>query len=343
MVGGFAGLRIPFLGFAAGALQATFGGCDLDRCDAGEVADFPRDLDAGDDGGLGVDDGGIGLDGAAVQAEFPAGAAEGFDVDLGRTRDLLDEAGAAFEDRGGAGHAGACEAGCEDRVAAGFSDGDALPQRQRADARLRHGNVVVEGESDRVRKLAGVELHQFAGGECDGGQAEDRRVPAARRDVEHVDEAAVDLVGDDDREDEVAGGRPLGFGDGEAGRDVVAGVDRELGRVGVVEVEVAERGGVGEGGEFGGRLTRRADDGGGAFNAKRDGAANADGFGVERAEAAADGIDDERLHALDRGRVEVFIAEAVGVGGEAVCEGWRCVGNVGGGHVENFPFADAST
>ena len=53
-----------------------------------------------------------------------------------------------------------------------------------------------------------------------------------------------------------------------------------------------------------------------AGGGKRDVAANADRLLVEGADAAADGIDQKRLHPLDGRGVDIFVGQAMGIGGE---------------------------
>src|SRR6266849_3624482 len=102
-------------------------------------------------------------------------------------------------------------------------------------------------------------------------------LPAAGRDVEGVDQAAVDLVGEHDRDDKLGSARPLAFSHREAGGDVIARMACQAPDVGIVQVVVAEGGAVGEGGEIGSGAPVRADNGRGAGrNAERDIAADAD-------------------------------------------------------------------
>jgi hypothetical protein len=59
--------------------------------------------------------------------------------------------------------------------------------------------VVIERDIDRLSQPVGIKLHQPAGGERQGRKTHDRWIPAARRDVESIDQPAVHLIGNDDR------------------------------------------------------------------------------------------------------------------------------------------------
>ena len=98
-----------------------------------------------------------------------------------------------------AGQAAARQTRGEDRISCGFGIREPLPVRQGLDPGLGHRNVVVDGEIDRLCELAGTELHQLAGGKRHGRKTHDRRVPAARGDVERVHQPTVHFIGEDDR------------------------------------------------------------------------------------------------------------------------------------------------
>ena len=234
---------------------------------------------------------------------------------------MLEETRIPFEDGRRAGQAAAREQRRKHRIARGFGVGESLPVGQRLDPGLRHRDVIVDGETDGLRELRRRELHQLAGGERHGRQAEHRRVPAAGRDVEGVDQAAVDLVGEHDRGDELRSARALAFGDREAGGDVIARMARQTPDVGIVQVVVAEGCAVGEGGEIGRGAPVRADDGRCAGRRdQRDIAADAHRPLVERGDSAADRVDEMRFDPLDGRCVEIVIAQSIGVGGEPIRE-----------------------
>ena len=86
----------------------------------------------------------------------------------------------------------------------------------------------------------------------------------------------------------------------------------------IVEIEVAERGAIGEGSQVSCRPPIGANDGRRAGDRKRDFAADADWPLVPCAHPTANGIDHMRLHPLDCGVVEVFVAQAIGIGGEPI-------------------------
>jgi hypothetical protein len=79
---------------------------------------------------------------------------------------------------------------------------------------------------------------------------------------------------------------------------VIAGVNGEASDIGVVEVEVAESGAIGEGRELRCRTPIGTDDGGITADRKRDVTANIDRCLVEGADATSDCIDKVRLDPL---------------------------------------------
>jgi hypothetical protein len=120
-------------------------------------------------------------------------------VDIRRTGHLLEETRFTFENRGRACQAATCQNRGEYRIARRLGVSETLPVGQRLHAGLGHRNMVVDGEVDRFCQLAGTEFHEFPRGERYGRKTHDRRIPAARRDVEGVDQPAVHLIGDHDR------------------------------------------------------------------------------------------------------------------------------------------------
>jgi len=186
-------------------------------------------------------------------------------------------------------------------------------------------DVVVERETDGLRQPVPGQLHQLAGGQRDGRQAQHRNVPAAvaDADVERIDQPAVDLVGESDRGDELRGARLLGLGDCQTGGDIVARMAGDAPDIGVVEVEIAEGRAIGEGREIGRGSAPGADDGRAVAAATRQChiATDANGLLLEGGETAADRIDDMHLHAFDGCVVEIVIAQTVGIGGESFRKG----------------------
>ena len=184
--------------------------------------------------------------------------------------------------------------------------------------------MIVEREIDGLLQLVGGEFHQLAGGQCDGRQAEHRNIPAAAADVdaEGIDQPAVDLIGKSNRGDEFGGGCPLGLGDRETGRDMVARMTGNAADIGVIEVEIAEGGAIGEGCKIGRCAPLCADDGRAAAAARQHHvAANAYGLLVEGCEAAAERVDEMHFDAFDGRFIEIVIAQAIGIGSEPLREG----------------------
>ncbi len=186
--------------------------------------------------------------------------------------------------------------------------------------RLPHGDMVVEREADGLRQGVGRKLHQLAGRQRDRRQAQHRNVPAAgaEAEVEGVDQPAVDLVGESDRGDELRGARPLGLRRArETGRDVIARMPGNAPDIGVIEVEIAEGGAIGERRKIGRDAPRGADDSHATAAARqRHAAANAHRLFVEGREPATERVDEMHFDPLDGCVIEVVIAQTVRVGGE---------------------------
>jgi hypothetical protein len=192
--------------------------------------------------------------------------------------------------------------------------------------------VIVECKAYGLSQLVGRKLHQFAGGQRDGRQAQHRHVPAARAHahIESIDQPTIDFVGKHDRGDQFRGTRMLRLGDRETGRDVIARMTGDAADIGVIQVEITKCGAIGESREIRRGLPRGADDGRSAMSAvrQRDVTPDADGLIMECGEAATDSIDEMDFDALDRRLVEVLIAQVSSIGGQPVREGagrgrWR--------------------
>jgi len=251
-----------------------------------------------------------------VQTELRLAPAERGDVDAARPSHLLEKPRGPLEDRRRAGDACARETRGKDRVAPGFGRREPLPIRQHADARQGEWNVVVDRKVDRLGHLLRRKLHQPPGRERDRGQAEHRWVPAARGNVERLDQPAIHLIGDDDRNDQLLRAGALGLRDREAGRNVVAGMRGELADIGVVEIEKTHRHAIGEGGEIGRCSPRRPNDGRRATDREGDLAAGMDRPLIPRAHSAADRVDHQRFHALQRRGIDVIVPQRGRVSGE---------------------------
>ena len=258
-----------------------------------------------------------------MDQERDAAPAERADIDVGRPAHEREEAPLPFEDRRRARQPLARQHGRENRIARGFGVGDPLPVGQGLRPRLAERDVIVDREINGLLQAVGRKLHQLAGGERDGGQAENRNVPAAGGDigVEGIDQPAIDLVGQGNRGDELCRARALGLRDREAGRDVVARMPGDAADIGVVEVEIADGGAVGEGRKVG--AARRVVPMTVAPPPpmrQRDAAADAHRLLVEGGKAAAERVDDMHLDALDGRLVEVVVAQGVGIGGKTCRE-----------------------
>jgi hypothetical protein len=98
---------------------------------------------------------------------------------------------------------------------------------------------------------------------------------------------------------------------------MIAWMDGKASHICVIEVEVAESRAIGEGRKLGCRAPIGADDGCVTADRKRDVAANADRSLVEGADSASDRIDNVRFDPLDGCGVDIFIAQAIGIGGKS--------------------------
>ena len=131
------------------------------------------------------------------------------------------------------------------------------------------------------------------------GDAVPRRIP-----LHQLLAAAEDLVAEHDRGDHLAPGRAGELAGRERHRDVVAGMAAEVAGLGVdvvVEIEDADERAVGEGGIGGAGAMRPADDralrrAAGPFHHREQGTR---GWLIERGEAAADGVEQQKLGLVD--------------------------------------------
>jgi hypothetical protein len=185
--------------------------------------------------------------------------------------------------------------------------------------------MVVNREVDRLHELVARKLHELAGGERDGGQAEHRRVPAARHRVGEVRQTAVDLIGDNDGGDELRAIRSFGLGDREAWRDMIARMHRSRRRsVDIIEVQVPHGGAIGEGGRLGRGPQGSADDRGRPCAPRKGGLpARSDRPFVERRDPASQRINDMSFDALHGGGVDIAKAQAARIVGKLFGERLR--------------------
>ena len=231
---------------------------------------------------------------------------------VGGPADQFLEAQVAFEDRAGAGHAFAGEHGGEDALAGGVGEGAAFPVGQLPYSGLAQGGA---GDAGDVQGPAGaieIEAHDAGRGGGGGEAAVGDVVPADLAKAGGVAEAALDLVGDDDRGDELAAVGITRFCDGQCGGNVVAGVCGLLGEIRVVVVQIADQAAVGEGGPIHRSAMSRAPEGGALErgDARGDLARDHTRLGVPCAQGAADRVEDPALDLVDNLVGQIFKTEA---------------------------------
>ena len=169
---------------------------------------------------------------------------------------LIPDAEHAFERMVGTGDAFRCKQRREDAVAGAVGAGAALPHRELAGPGLIGAQKRDRGERHRLAELRAVETEQPPAGQRARHRTHHRLVPARIVERHVVGEAALNLVGDPQRQNEVAPAGPQGFRHGEDARQVVRGMRRVPGAVGVVEVKVTHHDSVDERGHV--RRGRRA-------------------------------------------------------------------------------------
>jgi hypothetical protein len=184
---------------------------------------------------------------------------------------------------------------------------------------LTHRDVPVQRDVHGLGELPGVEPHELARGESGGHEHVVRVVPPAAVEVRGVLQLDLCLVGERDGCDEVPAGAPFGLRHRQAGRDVVAGMSGLEPEVAVVEVQVAHHRPVDERGDVRGGAVSRAED---RRRARGDGACEtscrAAGLGVERAEPAAEAVDQALPDGVDGVPAEVVEAQGGRPGTEVV-------------------------
>src|SRR5262245_50925081 len=102
-----------------------------------------------------------------------------------------------------------------------------------------------------MAKLIRTELHQPASSKRYRRKTEHRRIPAARRDIEGIDQTAVHFISNDDRRYQFVGACTFGLCNRETGCNVIARMNGDSSDVCVIEVEIAECGAVREGRQVG--------------------------------------------------------------------------------------------
>ena len=193
------------------------------------------------------------------------------------------------------------------RVGDGFGGGNV------AEAHGGRGRGACAAQRDGVRQALPIEPHQPAGHRrCDQsrhGDAVPRRVP-----LHQLLAAAEDLVAQHDRGNHLAAGRAIELAGRERHRNVVAGMAAEVAGLGidvVVEIEDAHQGAIGEGGIGGAGAMRPADHralrrAARPFHHREQGTR---GWFIERGEAAADGVEQQKLGLVADGRREIVGAD----------------------------------
>ena len=146
-----------------------------------------------------------------------------------------------------------------------------------------------------------VEPHQprrrQRGRECPVGHM----VPPSSPQAGRVAQAALDLVGQRDGDNKVLSAHILGLGHRERGGNVVAGVGRFLGQIGVVEVQVTNQAAVGKSRPIRRRPMGRAQQGRAALGgeSRSDAARDHARLGLPRPQRATDGVNDASLDLVD--------------------------------------------
>src|SRR5258706_5037549 len=113
-----------------------------------------------------------------MDAELRTAFAEAADVNIRRTGHLPKETGLAIEDRRRPCQAASRQGGRKDRISSCLGIGESFPVGQRLHSRLCHRDMVVDGETDRMRQPLGTEFHELARSERYRRQAENWRGPS---------------------------------------------------------------------------------------------------------------------------------------------------------------------
>ena len=147
--------------------------------------------------------------------------------------------------------------------------------------------------------------------------------------IEDVGDLAEALIGQHGRGDEIAAAAPVHFRSGEQRRDGVAGMAGAMGErdESVVEIEIAEHGAVGEGGEIGAGLGAADQHGRRLFCADVAGKLDRDPArtGAIAAEGAADGVENGAFDDAHDIVGDVLVFQTGSIAGERLGEhGLRC-------------------
>ena len=165
-----------------------------------------------------------------------------------RAGDLLEQAGAALEGFRRPFHAGAGEQRGEDTVAHGHGRGAAFPRGQLAHSGLAQRHVGHRGHGNRVGEPVSRQPQDLSRGAGACQADEEALVPALLAGGEAVGEVSIDLIGEHRRRNHRAARRAGHLGRGQHRRQHVARVSPARGHEAVVAIQVANHGGIGEGG-----------------------------------------------------------------------------------------------
>ncbi|MFO0826226.1 MAG: hypothetical protein U0792_24425 [Gemmataceae bacterium] len=174
-----------------------------------------------------------------------------------------------------------------------------------------------------MRQLRDIELHQLPGGDGRRNRAIGNVINAVFAKAGGVAEAALNLVGEHGRRDEILAAGPDRFADRQHGREVVTGVCRFFAEVGVVEVQIADEQAVHERGPFDAGTAAAEDAGPGvAADSERTLAGDVVRLGGHGPDRGGERVDEPPLGFVNGFLGELLEREAVGVGCEPASERW---------------------
>src|SRR4051812_28989482 len=152
--------------------------------------------------------------------------------------------------------------------------------------------MVVDRYIDRLGHRGRVQPHQLAGSEGHGREAVDGCIPTMLGDIEVIHQAAIDLIRDHNRRDEVTPAGSYCFTNRKTRSDVVARVGGCGAIVEIIQIAITERRTIRKGSEISRSLARRTEDRRIALRTLRDLAAHPHGPLVKGCDAAADRVND---------------------------------------------------
>ena len=316
MVGRFPAGRPPFLQLAPDDIHRRVVALDEHRFNSRRVPDLRAKLQRGLDGALRMVfrrpefDAGV-QNHEIIVAIFPPVA----DPRIEWAADQCLEALFPLEDRRRPGHPLARQQRREHPVARRIGEGAAFPLRQFPDSRLPQSGARHARDADRVSRPFHVEPHQprrrQRGRECPVGHM----VPSSSPQAGRVAQAALDLVGQCDGDNQVLSARILGLGHRERGGNVVAGVGRFPGQIGVVEIQVTNQAAVGKSRPIRRRPLGRAQQGRAALGgeSRSDAARDHARLGLPRPQRATDRVNHASLDLVDDRRGEFLELQSDGI------------------------------